>query len=155
MVPDKDVRNVFVCRGNIQKVDLGSGMPKPVEFEAWFNYKPYEERQYLFEHAWRQVKDKFYDVNIHGVDWEGYKKTYERFLPYINNNSDFQEMLSEMLGELNASHTGARYNGLWASMQTANLGLFFDENYTGDGLKIEEVVNGCEIACKQTDVKAS
>lgn len=31
-------------------------------------------------------------------------------LPYINNNYDFRDMLGELLGELNASHTGARYN---------------------------------------------
>ena len=107
----------------------------------------------MFDHVWRQVKDKFYDKNLHGVDWEGYRKTYERFLPYISNNNDFQEMLSEMLGELNASHTGARYNGMWAPLQTASLGLFLDDNYTGDGLKIAEVVKGSEIACKQTKVK--
>ena len=154
MVPDKDVRNVFVCRGNIQKVDLGSGMPKPVEFEAWFNYKPYEERQYLFEHAWRQVKDKFYDVNIHGVDWEGYKKTYERFLPYINNNFDFSEMMSEMLGELNASHTGARFGSNGASLQTASLGLFLDEKYEGDGLRVKEVLKRGPFDVKNTGVVA-
>jgi hypothetical protein len=38
-----------------------------------------------------------------------YKDTYAKFLPHINNNYDFQE-LSEILGELNASHTGGRYS---------------------------------------------
>ncbi|MFX5937569.1 hypothetical protein ABTE71_19640, partial [Acinetobacter baumannii] len=68
------------------------------------------ERAYIFDHAWRQVKKKFYDPKLHGVDWELYKKAYARFLPHINNNYDFQELLSEMLGELNASHTGGRYS---------------------------------------------
>ena len=154
MMFDKSYKEIYLAAdGGIKKVTPQSKAVKNIEFEAQFNYQPYKERTYMFDHVWRQVKDKFYDKNLHGVDWEGYRKTYERFLPYINNNSDFQEMLSEMLGELNASHTGARYNGLWASMQTANLGLFFDENYTGDGLKIEEIVKGSEIACKQTDVK--
>ena len=34
-----------------------------------------------------------------------------------------------MLGELNASHTGARYYGPGASLATASLGVFFDEEY--------------------------
>ena len=155
MMFDKSYKEIYLAAdGGIKKVTPQSKAVKNIEFEAQFNYQPYKERAYMFDHVWRQVKDKFYDKNIHGVDWEGYRKTYERFLPYINNNHDFQEMLSEMLGELNASHTGARYSGSWASLQTASLGLFFDENYTGDGLKIAEVIKGSEIACKQTDVKS-
>ena len=155
MMFDKSYKEIYLAAdGGIKKVTPQSKAVKNIEFEAQFNYQPYKERTYMFDHVWRQVKDKFYDKNIHGVDWEGYRKTYERFLPYINNNHDFQEMLSEMLGELNASHTGARYSGSWASLQTASLGLFFDEDYTGDGLKIAEVIKGSEIACKQTDVKS-
>ena len=155
MMFDKSYKEIYLAAdGGIKKVTPQSKAVKNIEFVAQFNYQPYKERAYMFDHVWRQVKDKFYDKNIHGVDWEGYRKTYERFLPYINNNHDFQEMLSEMLGELNASHTGARYSGSWASLQTASLGLFFDEDYTGDGLKIAEVIKGSEIACKQTDVKS-
>ena len=155
MMFDKSYKEIYLAAdGGIKKVTPQSKAVKNIEFEAQFNYQPYKERAYMFDHVWRQVKDKFYDKNIHGVDWEGYRKTYERFLPYINNNHDFQEMLSEMLGELNASHTGARYSGSWASLQTASLGLFFDEDYTGDGLKIAEVIKGSEIACKQTNVKS-
>ncbi|KIP61132.1 S41 family peptidase [Prevotella pectinovora] len=155
MMFDKSYKEIYLAAdGGIKKVTPQSKAVKNIEFEAQFNYQPYKERAYMFDHVWRQVKDKFYDKNIHGVDWEGYRKTYERFLPYINNNHDFQEMLSEMLGELNASHTGARYSGSWASLQTASLGFFFDEDYTGDGLKIAEVIKGSEIACKQTDVKS-
>ena len=155
MMFDKSYKEIYLAAdGGIKKVTPQSKAVKNIEFDAQFNYQPYKERAYMFDHVWRQVKDKFYDKNIHGVDWEGYRKTYERFLPYINNNHDFQEMLSEMLGELNASHTGARYSGSWASLQTASLGLFFDEDYTGDGLKIAEVIKGSEIACKQTDVKS-
>lgn len=69
------------------------------------------------------MDDKFYDPNMQGVDWAYYRKVYEKFLPYINNNFDFAEMLSEMLGELNASHTGCRYYGGTASLSTAALGL--------------------------------
>ena len=154
MQMDKDGKNVFLCGNGIKKIDLGNGSSKNIDFEAWFNMKPYEERQYLFDHIWRQVKDKFYDVNLHGVDWEAKRKTYERFLPYINNNFDFAEMLSEMLGELNASHTGCRYYASGSAMRTASLGLFFDEKWDGDGLKIKEVIKRGPFAVKNTGVKA-
>lgn len=131
---------IFICGGGgMREIDMRSGRPEGIEFEAFFNYRPYAEREYIFEHAWQQVKDKFYMKDLHGVDWNGYKKVYEKFLPYINNNYDFAEMLSELLGELNASHTGARYSGRGGAMPTASLGVFYDETYKGDGLKIKEI----------------
>ena len=151
-VADKDVKNLFLCNGGIKKIDLVSKQTKGIDFEAPFNYKPAEERQYLFDHIWRQVKDKFYDPNLQGVDWDGYRKVYERYLPYIDNNFDFAEMLSEMLGELNASHTGCRYYPSGASLQTAALGVFLDPNYEGDGLKIQEIIKRGPFAVKKNEV---
>ncbi len=154
-VADKDIKNLFLCNGSsIKKIDLGSKATTDIDFEAPFNYKPAEERQYLFDHVWRQVADKFYDPKMQGVDWEYYRKVYEKFLPYINNNFDFAEMLSEMLGELNASHTGCRYYASGASLSTAALGAFFDPNYEGDGLKIQEVIKRGPFAVKKNEVTA-
>jgi len=155
MQMDKDGKNLFVCTGQgIKKIDLAKGKPEPVNFEANFNYRPYQEREYIFNHIWQQVKDKFYVEDIHGVDWEGYRENYKRFLPYINNNYDFRDMLSEMLGELNGSHTGARYNPGGPSLQTAALGLFLDDTYQGDGLRIEEVIKRGPFDVKKTGVNA-
>ena len=77
------------------------------------------------------MEEKFYVTDIHGVDWKKYKETYRKFLPHIDNNFDFQEMLSEMLGELNGSHTGARYY-YRPSFTMATIGAFFDEEHKGD-----------------------
>ncbi len=151
---DADMKSLFICSGGIKKYEVASGKLSTIGFEAPFNYKPYVERQYLFNHIWQQVKDKFYDPNLHGVDWAGYKQTYEKFLPYINNNYDFAEMLSEMLGELNASHTGARYRPGFNGLSTAQLGLFFDDRYDGDGLKVKEVLRRGPFDVRNTGVKA-
>ena len=150
---DKDFKNLYVYNNGIKQIDLAKNSQKSIDFEANFNYRPYEERAYIFNHVWQQVKDKFYDPKLHGVDWEGYKNTYAKFLPYINNNYDFRDMLSEMLGELNGSHTGARYYPEGATLKTAALGLFFDNDYEGDGLKVEEVINRGPFAVRNTGVK--
>ncbi|MBR5169387.1 MAG: PD40 domain-containing protein [Muribaculaceae bacterium] len=155
MEADKDGKNLFVLTSKgIKKIDLTKGKPEAVNFEANFNYRPYEEREYIFNHIWQQVKDKFYVEDIHGVDWEGYRENYKRFLPYINNNYDFRDMLSEMLGELNGSHTGARYNPEGPSLKTAALGLFLDDSYQGNGLKVEEVIKRGPFDVKKTGVTA-
>jgi Tol biopolymer transport system component len=155
MKGDKGMKNLFVLTSKgIKKIDLAKGKPEAVNFEAPFNYRPYQEREYIFNHIWQQVKDKFYVEDIHGVDWEGYRENYKRFLPYINNNYDFRDMLSEMLGELNGSHTGARYNPAGPSLKTAALGLFLDDSYQGNGLKVEEVIKRGPFDVKKTGVTA-
>ncbi len=140
---NKKGNELFVLSGGkISKVELKKNITKPVPFSAKIELKTDEEKEYLFEHIWRQVKKKFYDKDLHGVDWEFYKKEYKRFLPHINNNYDFAEMLSEMLGELNASHTGARYYSSSENEdQTASLGIFFDWNFEGKGIKITEIMD--------------
>lgn len=141
MFTDKKGENIFlVSRGQLKKIEIKDSKTKDIAFKAEFAYRPAQEREYIFNHAWRQVSDKFYDPKIHGIDWAGYKKDYARFLPHINNNNDFQEMLSEMLGELNGSHTGARYRAASTTPATASLGAFYDNTYTGDGLKIQEII---------------
>ena len=153
MLVDKKGENFYMSsRGGIQKVTIKDGKSKPVSFEAIFDYKPALERQYIFDHAWQQVKDKFYKEDIHGVDWDGYREAYRRFLPSINNNYDFQELLSEMLGELNGSHTGARYYPNGPTLSTANLGVFYDDTYTGNGLKIKEIMAKSPFTLKKCDV---
>lgn len=141
LLTDKKGEKLFLLSGGkLKKIDVKDNKKEEISFKADFAYRPAQERAYIFHHTWRQVADKFYDPTIHGIDWAGYEKAYERFLPHINNNFDFGEMLSEMLGELNGSHTGARYRPAASGPATASLGAFFDPSYEGDGLKIREII---------------
>ena len=106
----KDGKTLFVLSdGKISQVNEADGKVTPVTIKSEMVVDRVAEREYIFNHAWRQVKKKLYDPAMHGIDWEMYKKTYEKFLPFITDNYDFRELLSEMLGELNVSHTGGRY----------------------------------------------
>ena len=132
LIPDKEGKNIFMCtRSQLKKIEIAGSKVTPIEFEAFFDYRPYGERAYIFDHVYQQVNDKFYVADLQGTDWKRYKEAYQRFLPHINNNYDFAEMLSELLGELNASHTGARYAGGGSALSTATLGVFYDESYSG------------------------
>lgn len=139
---DKDGHYLFaISGGNIIRIKIENNEQKSISYQAELTIDRQKERSYMFEHAWRQVKKKFYNEKMHGVDWDFYKKEYARFLPHINNNRDYTEMLSEMLGELNGSHTGSGY--MYhdpAGDRTASLGAFFDNAYTGPGLRIVEVI---------------
>ncbi|MBI1225224.1 MAG: peptidase S41 [Bacteroidetes bacterium] len=156
IIMDKEGKNLFILAdGGISKIEIEGGKREGVGVGGEMVLNEAVERQYLFEHAWRQVQKKFYKVDLQGTKWDFYKKEYERFLPYINNNYDFANMLSELLGELNASHTGARYRPHPENAdQTAALGLFYDQNYTGTGLKIEEVMEKSPVVKSDSKIKA-
>jgi Tol biopolymer transport system component len=137
-----DGKFIFVLAdGKPMKVDVADGKSTPIKTSGEMVLQTDRERSYIFEHCWRQVREKFYVEDLQGVDWDFYYSEYKKFLPHINNNYDYAEFLSEMLGELNASHTGGRYRHQEAGGdQTTSLGLLFDYSHKATGLKIAEVL---------------
>ncbi len=130
----------------------GSVSSEPVSYAAELELDAAAERAHLFEHIWRQAGAKFYNPNLHGVDWDALRANYARFIPELENGFEFAELASELLGELNASHTGCRWRPRRPDGdQTAALGLLFDTTWETDGLKIAEVVAGgpCELLDSQ------
>jgi len=156
MTLDKEGKNIFVIAdGTIQKINIEKSEKKEVAFNAEMNLSMAAERAGIFEHQWRQVQKKFYVTDLQKTDWDYYKQNYVRFLPYINNNRDFAEMMSELLGELNASHTGCRYFPKYKNPdETASLGVFYDEDYAGKGMKIAEVVDKGPLVQAGSTIKA-
>ena len=154
ITPSSDGSVIYVLTGRgITKVTLAGGQTKQINLSGEFEFKPKAEREYMFSHVWKQVKEKFYDPNLHGTDWDYYRENYAQFLPYIDNYFDFQEMLSEMLGELNGSHTGARYRPSGGET-LGRLGVIYDLAYAGEGLRIAEVLPGGVLDLADSQIKA-
>jgi C-terminal processing protease CtpA/Prc len=146
---------LLLADGKPMKIETESGKTEPLKTNGEMVLKPASERNYIFDHCWRLIKDKFYVADLQGVDWNYYHQAYKKFLPYINNNYDFSEMMSEMLGELNVSHTGCYYrSGKPNSDQTADLGLFYDYAYSGKGLKVAEVIEGGPLDKASSKIKS-
>lgn len=154
---DKDGKNLFfIAEKGISKLEIEKAEVKPVGINGEMVLNESKERAYLFEHVWRQVLKKFYTPDLHGVDWNALKLEYARFLPSINNNHDFADMLSEMLGELNASHTGAGFRpDVKNGDATACLGLFYaDPEKPESGLRITEVMENSPVIKEGGKIKA-
>jgi Tol biopolymer transport system component/C-terminal processing protease CtpA/Prc len=152
---DKDGKNLFLLGNSLQKIGIADNKKSPITYQAEMTVDLDAERQYLFNHVCTQEEKRFYVTDMHGVDWKLMKKTYAKFIPYINNNYDFAELLSELLGELNTSHTGGRYRPTFENADaTAQLGLFFAWNYAKDGLLIEEVMEKGPFDNAESKVKA-
>ncbi|MBK3518665.1 S41 family peptidase [Carboxylicivirga marina] len=156
MQADSAFKHIFVfSNGKITKFNTKDEKTKPVNYSAEMYLDAAAEREAIFEHAWRQVKRKWYRPDLHNVDWDFYKQEYQRFLPHVNNNYDFQELLSEMLGEMNGSHTGARYRPkITDADKTASLGLFYDYKYDGKGLKVTEVIDKSPVLKEGSKIEA-
>lgn len=153
--PDKDLKYCFFTGGggSIQRLELATSAIKNVPFETFASYRTQEEQACLFEHIWKQTKEKLYDVNMNGAPWDSLYTVYKKFLPHISNGYDFSIMASEMLGELNVSHTGCRYYPSNNTLSTAELGALFDETYQGTGIRLAEILQGGPLDT-QSNVKA-
>jgi len=146
---------IFLADGKPMKVTIEGGKSESLKTSGEIILRAAEERSYIFDHAWRQFKAKFYKEGLHGTDWDYYYKEYHKFLPYINNNYDFAEMLSEMLGEVNASHTGCGYRATKPnSDNTASLGLLYNYSYKGKGLQVAELIEGGPLDKASSKIKA-
>ena len=162
IVPSRDGKFILVFSGRgISKIPTTGGGGAPagkgkdsgaITYKGEFGFKAAEERRYIFEHCWKQVKEKFYVEDLHGADWDYYHENYAAFLPHINNNYDFQDLLSEMLGELNGSHTGGRYRP-GAKRTMGYLGVIWDATWSGKGMKIKEILPGGAINLADSSVK--
>ena len=105
-------------------------------------------------HIAKQINKKIFRTDYNGCDWDMMVTNYARFLPHIANNYDYAEMLSELLGELNVSHTGGRFYPSGGGDVTAQLGLLYDLTDTDEGMKITEVIEGGPFARAKSKVKA-
>lgn len=129
--------------GRIDAYDLGGGTAEATAFAAVMDRDARGEIAAIFDHAWRLSKVKFYDQRMHGVDWDAVGARHRRLLPGIRHWEELAELLSEMVGELNASHQGASYAADTSDGDsTASLGVYADRAYDGDGLRIAELLPG-------------
>ena len=127
---------------------------EPVSFSAELQVDRTAERAQMFEHVWRQTLEKLYVKNMNGVDWAAYRQVYAKFLPFVTNNRDFAELLSEMLGELDVSHTGSGYAPhMPGGDATAALGIFVDPAWAGTGIKVDEIIEGGPLSNARSKIK--
>ncbi|MFT7619684.1 MAG: tricorn protease [Planctomycetota bacterium] len=153
-----DDKTIYVLSGGALSFSvLGDKFKlKPIEFEATMELKPDQERAFMFEHAWRQVNDKFYNPNFHGIDWDAMKKAYQAKLPSISSTRDLANLLEEMTGELNASHIGAyfRPTPVKGADNTASLGVLFDLDDTSGPITIAAVLDKSPLKKAKSAIRA-
>ncbi|MGH6930563.1 MAG: S41 family peptidase [Dongiaceae bacterium] len=59
-----------------------------------------------FDEVWRTVRDKFYDRELHGLDWDAVGDRYRPQAQAAGSERALADVINAMLGELRASHLG-------------------------------------------------
>lgn len=119
---------------------LGGSEPPKVSFQAKMIVRRDEEFGEMFAQSWRGLSDFFYDAKHHDTDWTAIRAKYQALVPHVAMKEDLYALISLMLGELNASHLGISGQLPTPQELTADLGLLFDDAYSGPGLKVAEVL---------------
>jgi tricorn protease len=151
---DKKMEKLFfLADGEIATIDVDSKEKESISLGGEMMLDVVAERQQMFEHVWERNKGMFYISGFHGADWDMLRKNYEPKLVSIGNDFEFVELLSEMLGELNVSHSGARYRYSSSDADhTASLGILIDYHYKGNGLKVAEILKGGPLDKEKIDI---
>ena len=141
--------------GNLQTIETKGGKATPIKYDATMTLDRAAEREYMYNHIFLQENKRLFRRDSNGADFAQIKKDFYPFLEHINNNYDFTELMSEILGELNVSHSGCGMtsNGKSGDV-TAYFGLLFDVDYHGDGLLIDEVLEKGPFDKNHSKVKA-
>jgi len=115
---------------------------KLIEMDYKYSYDKFQLNNDIFQQAWVEFGNGFYDPDMHGVNWKKAKKDFSKYLQFADDPSILKRIIDEMIGEVNASHTGfyPRNDSEYKTYKTAYYGMILDfENFPKDGIRIKKV----------------
>jgi tricorn protease len=123
---------------------LAPGGPRPVDLQrAVLEIDPRAEwRQMLWE-AWRLARDVFWNPYYNGVDWPGIWRQYEHRLDQVTDRLELNDLLTQLLAELKASHvsvSGGDVDGFGAGLNIGYLGADLVPAPAGDCWQIQRIL---------------
>ena len=131
----------YLENGRVSSVNVENRNVRPLSLSAELDVDFSKEKMIVFDQGWRYLRDNFFDEKMHGVDWSAARAKYGAQVAGASTPDEMRRAMQLMIGELNASHTGANPPPGQQPF-TGRLGLFFDRGeYEKTGaLKITEVV---------------
>lgn len=114
----------------------------------FYEYDLNKVRKQVFREVWGQFGLNFYDSKMHGVDWEKLYDKYEPYTKYCYDEESLSNIVDEMIGEVNASHTGFSPKTYDKSFyyQSGFLGAEFDlTKRLNRGIKFRRLFDGTSL----------
>lgn len=116
----------YLDGGSIVAAPVGEGEPRTVAVSAEMDVDFGREKLSIFDQAWRYLRDNFVDPEMHGVDWDAERASYLPRVMAARTSDELRRLLTLMIGELNASHSGIRTPPAETRRTTGRLALRFD-----------------------------
>lgn len=112
------------------------------DMKIWVDQKA--EWQEIFDESWRQMRDFFYDPEMHKVNWEKMKEKYAVLIPYVNHRADLTYVIGEMIGELSIGHSYVGGGDLpeVTKIKTGLLGAELSKDASSGYFKIDKILDG-------------
>jgi tricorn protease len=134
----------FLEQGRVQAYNLDTQKPRTVAVTAAMDVDFASEKMEVFHEAWTYIHDTFFDPGFNGVNWDNIRTEYEPRIAGAGSPDEVRRIISLMLGELNASHSGISGGGGGGGGAdgSGKLGLRFDrlEFETSGRLKVVELI---------------
>lgn len=106
-----------------------------------------------FRRIWRTLGERFYDATMNGRDWDALREKYEATAAAARTSRQFDRVVSQLFGELNASHLSflrkpwpGETTATRKEKATAHPGLVFRDGADEGPLVIERVIAGSPVA---------
>ena len=152
-----DGKNLYYLKsgGILQRFKADAEKPKAetLPFSAKMDIDYAQERQQVFNEAWRSLNAGFYDPNFHGRDWDALKAKYETRALSASTAQDFRDMTNEMLGQLNASHMGVSGPSPEETQRERTGLLGLEVTPQSNGVKVTKVVANSPVTKAESVVK--
>jgi tricorn protease len=123
-----------------------AGKSSPYHFTARQTVPVAAQYRAAFDVCWRAMRDHWYDEHLANRNWDDIRRKYREVAAGATDNQAFATVVSMMLGELNGSHLKFFPESMKSGephtwpVVSAHLGVRFQPDYQGPGLKIRDVL---------------
>jgi C-terminal processing protease CtpA/Prc len=129
----------------LKSINLKSKSKTEITSNFKYKYNLLTLNEAVFEQVWGIFGRGFYDPDMHNQDWNALYRLFKPYLNYADSPRILETIIEEMIGEVNASHTGyyARTDTPSKYIETAYLGLELDYSKNLPvGIEISRIYNG-------------
>ena len=141
----------YILNNKLQKLNVKNKQTDLITFEYDYSFNRETLNKEIFEHVWGRFGHNFYDPEMHGQDWELIFETFSSYTNEIRDVSILQKIVDEMIGRVNASHTGyyPRSENSRTGLNRAYAGFVPDySTRLPIGIRIKKIYHGSELAQK-------